>query len=420
MKTKASFFTVITLCLVLFTLSGCTLPEYPTQTPTPSPISILSPSPIPTQSPAAAPSSPVETYAPQTEGTAAPTSTPFETQTPIATYTPNPIEGDFSKEPVFSSTEQEHLADYISVISKVRPSVVVIHTEVPAFDLFTGTTTQKGAGSGWVYDSGGLIVTNYHVIEGANSITITLDDGRQFVADTVRTDSVTDLAILKIDAPGLTALELEDSSKLKVGELVVAIGNSLDEGISATNGIISATGISITTETGEILYDLIKTNAAINPGNSGGPLVNMAGKVIGITGAKVAQIGVEGSGYAISTAVALPIINELITNGFVSRPWLGVSLYTVDMAAIQALDLSVDSGVLIRQVVRGSPADKAGIKRYDVITSFEGEQVETKEDLVKVLRSQRVGQIVEVEYWRGENKSVTYITLGQSPPPETP
>jgi serine protease Do len=406
---KTTFYlTIISLCLALFILSGCTLPEYPTQSKTPTPnTTFTAPSPLessitPNPEPAAAPSSPAVS------------------QIPIATYTPNPIKGDFSSGSVFSSTKQESLPDYISVIAKVRPSVVVIHTEVPAFDFFSGTTTQKGAGSGWIIDSGGLIVTNNHVIDGANSINITLDDGRNFTADTVRTDSATDLAVIKINAPGLSALELADSSELKVGELVVAIGNSLDEGISATNGIISATGISITTETGEVLYDLIKTNAAINPGNSGGPLVNMAGKVIGITGAKVAEVGVEGSGYAISTAVAYPIIKELITNGFVSRPWLGLSLYTVDTSAVQALHLSVDSGVLIRQVLSGSPADKSGIKRYDVITSFNGEAVKTKEDLVKILRSQHVGQTVEVVYWRGTGKNTTSITLEQTPPPTSP
>jgi serine protease Do len=179
-------------------------------------------------------------------------------------------------------------------------------------------------------------------------------------------------------------------------------------------------GISITTETGELLYDLIKTNAAINPGNSGGPLVNMEGKVIGITGAKVAQVGVEGTGYAISIGAAYPIISELIKNGYVARPWLGVSLYTVDQTAVQALHLGVNTGVLIRQVLSGGPADKGGIKRYDVITSFDGKEVKTTEELVKLLRSHRVGQTVELIYWRGANKNTASITLEQSPPPATP
>jgi serine protease Do len=391
------YLSVIIFSLVLILLSGCTLPVLPTQSPTSAP---TTPN-IVTSTPALEP------------GT-------VESPSPTTVYTPNPINPGFSTAPVTPVTQQTLLPDYISVIAKVRPSVVVIHTEVPAFDLFAGTTTQKGAGSGWIIDASGLIVTNNHVVEGANSINITLEDGRNFAAETVRTDPVTDLAVLKINAPDLVALELADSAQLKVGELVVAIGNSLDEGVSATNGIISAIGISITTDTGEILFDLIKTNAAINPGNSGGPLVNMEGKVIGITGAKVAAVGVEGTGYAIGITVALPIINDLIKNGFVARPWLGVSLYTVDQTAVQALHLSVDSGILIRQVVSGSPADKAGLKRYDVITGFDGTEVKTQEELVRLLRKHRVGQTVPVIYWRGTNKNTASITLEQSPPPTSP
>ncbi len=192
-----------------------------------------------------------------------------------------------------------------------------------------GHVTQEGAGSGWIIDSSGLIVTNNHVVEGANSITVTLEDGRNFSADTVRTDPVTDLAVVKINAQNLPpALKVGDSSKLRVGDWVVAIGNSLGQGISATKGIVSAMGVSVSADT-ETLYDLIQTDAAINPGNSGGPLVNLAGEVIGINSIKVAQVGVEGMGYAISIKEALPIINDLVTNGYVTRPWMGVGLYTV-------------------------------------------------------------------------------------------
>lgn len=340
-----------------------------------------------------------------------------------ASITPNPINPTFSTTPITTvatpntSSSDVFLPDYVSVIAKVRPSVAIIHTEVPSFDIFNGTTTEKGAGSGWIIDSNGLVVTNNHVIQGANNVTVTLDDGRSFTADTIRSDPVTDLAVVKINAPNLVPLEVADSSKLRVGDLVVAIGNSLDEGISATNGIISAIGVSITTDNGDTLYDLIKTNAAINPGNSGGPLVNMEGKVIGITGAKVAEVGVEGTGYAISSATALPIINDLIKVGFVSRPWLGVSLYTVDESVVQTLRLKVNQGVLIRQIIIGGPADKAGLKRYDVITNFDGQDVTTQDQLIKIVREHKVGQVVSVVYWRGSNQNTTSLTLEQSPPP---
>ena len=130
-------------------------------------------------------------------------------------------------------------------------------------------------------------------------------------------------------------LKLEIHPSLQVGDWVIAIGNSLGQGISATKGIVSAMGVSVSADQGETLYDLIQTDAAINPGNSGGPLVNLAGEVIGINSIKVAQVGVEGMGYAISTKVAIPIINELVTNGYVTRPWLGVGLYTVDQTVVR-------------------------------------------------------------------------------------
>ena len=282
--------------------------------------------------------------------------------------------------------------------------------------IFGGTYTQEGAGSGWIIDSTGLIVTNNHVVENAQSISVTLEDGRNFSADTVRTDSVADLAVIKINATNLpTALTVGDSSKLKVGNWVVAIGNSLGEGISATIGIVSALGITASAGQGETLYDLIKTDAAINPGNSGGPLVNVAGEVVGINSIKVAQVGVEGTGYAISSNTALPIINSLITNGFVSRPWMGAGLYTVDQTAIRQLGLSVSKGVLVTQVAPGSPAALAGIRQNDVIVNIDGTDVTTVDGLIKILRSDKVGQAVQLTYWRGGNQATASVTLIETP-----
>ncbi|MCR4393991.1 MAG: PDZ domain-containing protein, partial [Dehalococcoidales bacterium] len=197
---------------------------------------------------------------------------------------------------------------------------------------------------------------------------------------------------------------------------VIAIGNSLGEGISATKGIVSALGVSVSTDQGETLYDLIQTDAAINPGNSGGPLINMAGEVIGINSIKVAQVGVEGMGYAISTRTAIPIINELITVGYVSRPWLGVGLYTVDQTAVRQLRLAVNKGVLITSIVNGGPAYQAGLRQYDVITKIDGKEVATIDDLVKTIRSYKVGQTVEITYWRGNKEYTAKVTLGQAPP----
>jgi S1-C subfamily serine protease len=201
--------------------------------------------------------------------------------------------------------------DFTTLIAAIRPSVVAITTEITVHSFFGRAFTEEGAGSGWIIDSDGLIVTNNHVVEGANKITITLEDGRTFSAQSVATDTNADLAIIKIDAHDLPVLQTGDSSKLMVGEWVVAIGNSLGLGISATKGIVSALDVSLSNSPGETLKGLIQTDAPINPGNSGGPLLNLDGEVIGINSAKVAQVSVEGIGYAISMKEALPIIDQL-------------------------------------------------------------------------------------------------------------
>jgi len=290
---------------------------------------------------------------------------------------------------------------------------------VVTLDFFNRPFTQQGAGSGWILDENGIIVTNNHVVEGASSITVTMDDGSTFTVDTntVFTDSLNDLAILKIDAQNLPAVEIGDSAKLRVGDWVIAIGNALGQGIRATEGIVSRQNVSIPVAPGQTLYNLIETSAAINPGNSGGPLVNLSGEVIGITSAKIATVGVEGMGYAISTETAIPIIEELITNGYVVRPWLGIVLYTVDQFAILRYDLPVDEGVLLTQVVPNSPAGKAGLAPGDVITSFDGEKIANAEQLIRAIHTSAIGQSVEIVYWRGETENTTEIILAEIPPP---
>ena len=304
------------------------------------------------------------------------------------------------------------------VVAKVKPSVVAITTEVVSLDFFNRPFTQQGAGSGWILDENGIIVTNNHVVEGASTITVTMDDGNIFTVDqsSVFTDGLNDLAIVKIDAQNLPAVSVGDSNALRVGEWVVAIGNALGQGIRATEGIISRQGVAIPVTQGQTLYDLLETTAAINPGNSGGPLVNLAGEVIGITSAKIATVGVEGMGYAISTETAIPIIEELITNGYVIRPWLGVVLYTVDQFAVARYDLPVESGVLITQVIQDSPADRAGLKPGDVITRFAGKDVATAEDMIRAIHLAEIGQKIPVTYWRGKAEYNTEVSPSESPP----
>ncbi|MFC2008411.1 S1C family serine protease, partial [Chloroflexota bacterium] len=304
-----------------------------------------------------------------------------------------------------------------SVVAKVKPSVVAINTEVVTYDIFNRTFTQQGAGSGWIIDNNGLIVTNNHVVEGAKSITVTLADDRTFPAETVRTDSLTDLAILKINAGKLTPANVGDSSQLRVGDWVVAIGNPLGLGISAKEGIVSRLDVPISISSGQTLYDLIETSAAINPGNSGGPLVNMAGEVIGITSVKIATVGVEGLGYAININSATPIIAELVTIGYVTRPWLGVVLLTVDPGVALRYKLAVEKGVLVTEVARNSPADKAGIEPGDVIVVFDDEEIANVQDLILTIHSSQIEQGVEITFWRNNTKNTVQATLAESPPP---
>jgi serine protease Do len=333
---------------------------------------------------------------PPTPATLPPPTSP--SSTPAAT---TPINPGWTAPPTESDAPQ--LPDYVAVVAKVKPSVVAIKTDL-------------GAGSGWIINQDGIIVTNNHVVVGASSVTVTLDDGSTFPAQAVSTDPLTDLAIVKIDAQDLPAADIGDSSVLKIGEQVAAIGNSLGMGISMKGGWISRLEVSIDVSAGQTLDDLIETDAAINPGNSGGPLVDMAGEVIGITSAKIAMVGVEGMGYAISINTAMPIINQLIVNGYVIRSYLGVQLSDVNPTMVWWYNLAVDKGAFVTYVEPGSPADEAGIKVEDVIVSLDDEEISTAQELIKAIHARQIGQEVKIVFWRGNTENTVYATLTQSPP----
>ena len=326
-----------------------------------------------------------------------------------------PIKPDWE---VPSSENQAPLPSIADVVALVKPSVVSINTEVVTYTIFNQPFTQEGAGSGWIISEDGIVITNNHVVEGAESITVTLDDGRAFPVDmdTVATDRLTDLAVLKINAENLIAAAVGDSDRLRVGDWVVAIGNSLGQGISATQGIVSRKEVHIQEELGQPLK-LIETDAAINPGNSGGPLVNMAGEVIGITSVKLVDVQIEGVGYAISSNEAMPHIQQLIANGYVVRPWLGVGLATVNQYAVLRYGLAVNQGVLVTNVAANSPAGEAGMKAGDVIVSFGGQEVVNVWGVTGSINEGEIGQEVEITYWRGDSKKTAKVILIESPPP---
>lgn len=308
------------------------------------------------------------------------------------------------------------LPDFRPVIARVKPSVVSVTTETVTSDFFGRQYTESTAGSGILIDDKGYIVTNNHVVESADSIYIELADGRAFAANIVGTDPLSDLAVIKIDATDLPHAQWGDSSSLSTGEWVLAIGNALGEGITVTEGIVSRLNESVNVE-GITLYGLIQTTAAVNPGNSGGPLVNMSGEVIGITSVKVVASGVESVGYAISSDEARPIILDLIRDGRVTYPWLGVGLRTVNPLLAAAKNLSVDRGALIVELLADSPADAAGLREDDVIIRSGGQEVRDVADLVRAIRRSEIGQEIEIVFVRGSDTKTTSARLIERPTP---
>ncbi len=324
-----------------------------------------------------------------------------------------PIDEDWELAP--AESQAQALPSIADVVAKVKPSVVTVNVVAP--DVFG--QPREGGGSGWIISEDGIIITNNHVVEGAETITVALDDGRTFPVDinVVATDYLADLAVLKIEAENLTPITVGDSDKLKVGDWVVAIGNALGRGLSATTGIVSRKGVEIMVGAGQTMDKLIQTDAAINPGNSGGPLVNMAGEVIGINTIKIAEVTVEGVGLAISSNKAMPIIQQLISNGYVVRPYLGVGAQTVNPTLVFWNDLAVEEGAFISNVGAGSPADKAGIRAEDVIIEFGGKVITNVNELIQAIHSAQVGQEVEIVFWREDVEHTVKAILSESPPP---
>ena len=312
------------------------------------------------------------------------------------------------------------LPSIADVVEQGNPSVVTITTEQIVNDMFSRQLTQSGAGSGWILDKKGIVVTNNHVVEGASKVILQFSDGRtsEGTSANVFRDPLTDLAIIKVDLANLPALAIGDSAKLRVGDWVVGIGNPLGKGIRAKEGTISGLKVSLSLDEEESLHDLIETSTAINPGNSGGPLLNMKGEVIGITSAKISAVGVEGMGYAISINSALPILQELISKGYVTRPFLGVELYTVNDYVAYYNRLPVNRGAVVTVVQPGSPAAQAGLRRLDVILKYQNKDISTASELLRELRNSKIGDEVTITYMRGKNALTTSARLTTSPPPK--
>jgi serine protease Do len=303
------------------------------------------------------------------------------------------------------------------LVAEVAPAVVSIVVETVSYNWFYQAVPETGAGSGIVISPDGYILTNNHVVEGAQKVTVTLNDGSIFPATIVGTDSQTDLAVVKIDASDLAYLHILRNSleQLEVLDPVIAVGNALalPGGPTWTTGVVSNLGRSIEEENGVVLNDIIQTDAAINPGNSGGPLLDTAGQVVGINVAIASNA--ENIGFAISTDTIIPVVESLIVEGEVIRPWLGVSVMTVTPTIQEYYSLAVDAGALIVSVSSGSPASAAGLRVGDIITGMDAEDITTAGELSLDIASHQIGDQVEIVYYRGNVQQVVTATLEEYP-----
>jgi len=317
----------------------------------------------------------------------------------------------------------------IAVYKKALPSVVNITATAVTFDFFYGAVPQQGMGSGFVIDSEGHILTNFHVVEAARQVEVTTSDKKKYKAQIVGTDPVHDLAVIQIPNKSVPQAEIGDSKSLVVGQKVYAIGNPFGLSGTMTRGIIS----SIRSLKGErgFIDEAIQTDAAINPGNSGGPLLNARGQVIGIN-TMILTGGVEqsaGIGFAIPINTAKAVLDDLVHLGRVRRPEMGIRTIPIGPELADQLGLSADSGLLIVQVISGSAAEHAGLRagterRYlgnipimiggDLIVAVDGQAIEDQQDLSHVMQNHRSGDTVTVTVFRGKKRMEVKVVLGEA------
>jgi Do/DeqQ family serine protease len=270
-----------------------------------------------------------------------------------------------------------------------------------------------GLGTGMIIDSQGHILTNYHVVGGANKIQVTLADGSQYAAEVVETDPKTDLGVIKISAPKpLPHVTFANSDDVKVGQWVVAIGHPRGLDQTVTQGIISATHRTGITDPNDY-QDFLQTDAPINPGNSGGPLLNLQGQVVGVNSAILSQSGgFEGIGFAIPSNMATHVAQALITSGKVERGWIGLSVQDLNPELAKTFGLASPKGVLVADVMSGGPAAKAGIKRGDVILDYQGTEVPDAATLRNDVAEAKIGQDATLTVWRGNQKQDIRVQIG--------
>mgnify|MGYP002743636503 FL=1 len=343
-------------------------------------------------------------------------------------------------EPTKTSTASQGATDITKVVAEVKNAVVsVINKQSTSRNSLSGTQQSSGElataseGSGVIYknaDGYAYIVTNYHVIANSQELEVLLADGTRAKAEIVGSDQWTDLAVIRIANTNVsTVAEFANSDDVQVGQTAIAIGSPLGSefATSVTQGIVSATNRSVATDVDgdgqeDWVVTAIQTDAAINPGNSGGALINSAGQVIGINSMKISKSSVEGMGFAIPSNEVVSIIKQLEENGKITRPALGISmvnLTSVNTRVVQQMNLPSDvkSGVVIAEVASKGSAKAAGLQAYDVIVEMDGQKIEGIQNLRKVLYSHKVGDKLEVTYYRNGQKQTTTISLTETNSP---
>src|ERR1044072_2480115 len=305
--------------------------------------------------------------------------------------------------PLAQSQPDEELLDaysraVITAAEKVSPSVVYIEVEQSSTDR-SGNPARpqrapreaKGSGSGFIFTPDGFILTNSHVVHAAKRIEVTTSDGHKYQAELIGDDPDTDLAVIRINAPNLVPVHLGDTQKIRVGQLVVAIGNPYGFQYSVTAGVVSALGRSLRAQSGRLMDDVIQTDAALNPGNSGGPLVNSRGEVIGVNTAMI--LPAQGISFATSIDTAKFVASRLIRDGKVSRSYIGLAGQNVPLPRriVRYYNLAVESGILVVSFEEQSPGQKVGLREGDIIIGFDDRPIAGIDDLHKLLTEDRIG-----------------------------
>ena len=419
---RSGFAALVTVASLV--LLACTSAA-PTPSITPSPTQAPTVTPVPTATPLAPTvtpfPTPVNQEAPTPTAVPPPTPLPLPTTarppTPVPLPTTEPSPTPVPPTPILIL----QLPNVADTVERVRPAVVSIVAEIVTSGFF-GPRSGFGTGTGIIFDSQGLVLTNNHVISTSENITVTLDDGTQMQAEVVGADRLSDLAVLRLPSGDYPHLPMDSDIRLRVGEWVIAIGNALalPGGPTVTVGVVSALGRSFETSPGVTLYDLIQTDTVINPGNSGGPLINLEGSLIGINTAvqRISASGtvVEGIGFAINVDTAAQVAQQLVELGRVRWAWMGVILADLLPEVAAEVGLPIREGAIIHSIVIDGPAYQAGIRPGDIVMSADSKKVATVSDLIRLLKQEfQAGQKIDVELFRDGEFATVNMVLGERP-----